>query len=184
MKYLEKNNLKDLLLLEDNERHNFEIKNIIRKAVYVYEKKKVLEILESLKEERANIAIVLDEYGATAGMVTLEDVIEEIVGDINDEYDLTEDEAIKKISENEFIIEGSANITDVYEATGIDLATDEVESIGGVILSKTDDIPKRGQAVLLDNCKLQVLEMDGNRISKIKLTKFEDKTSENDEKTA
>ena len=117
-------------------------------------------------------------------MVTLEDVIEEIVGDINDEYDLTEDEAIKKISENEFIIEGSANITDVYEATGIDLATDEVESIGGVILSKTDDIPKRGQAVLLDNCKLQVLEMDGNRISKIKLTKFEDKTSENDEKTA
>lgn len=177
-------NVKDLLLLEDNERHNFEIKNIIRKAVYVYEKKKVLEILESLKEERANIAIVLDEYGATAGMVTLEDVIEEIVGDINDEYDLTEDEAIKKISENEFIIEGSANITDVYEATGIDLATDEVESIGGVILSKTDDIPKRGQAVLLDNCKLQVLEMDGNRISKIKLTKFEDKTSENDEKTA
>lgn len=177
-------NVKDLLLLEDNERHNFEIKNIIRKAVYVYEKKKVLEILESLKEERANIAIVLDEYGATAGMVTLEDVIEEIVGDINDEYDLTEDEAIKKISENEFIIEGSANITDVYEATGVDLATDEVESIGGVILSKTDDIPKRGQAVLLDNCKLQVLEMDGNRISKIKLTKFEDKTSENDEKTA
>lgn len=177
-------NVKDLLLLEDSERYNFEIKNIIRKAVYVYEKKKVLEILESLKEERANIAIVLDEYGATAGMVTLEDVIEEIVGDINDEYDLTEDEAIKKISENEFIIEGSANITDVYEATGIDLATDEVESIGGVILSKTDDIPKRGQAVLLDNCKLQVLEMDGNRISKIKLTKFEDKTSENDEKTA
>lgn len=177
-------NVKDLLLLEDSERHNFEIKNIIRKAVYVYEKKKVLEILESLKEERTNIAIVLDEYGATAGMVTLEDVIEEIVGDINDEYDLTEDEAIKKISENEFIIEGSANITDVYEATGVDLATDEVESIGGVILSKTDDIPKRGQAVLLDNCKLQVLEMDGNRISKIKLTKFEDKTSENDEKTA
>lgn len=177
-------NVKDLLLLEDNERHNFEIKNIIRKAVYVYEKKKVLEILESLKEERANIAIVLDEYGATAGMVTLEDVIEEIVGDINDEYDLTEDEAIKKISENEFIIEGSANITDVYEATGIDLATDEVESIGGVILSKTDDIPKRGQAVLLDNCKLQVLEMDGNRISKIKLTKFETEVDENNEKIA
>ena len=177
-------NVKDLLLLEDDERRNFEIKNIIRKAVYVYEKKKVLEILESLKEERANIAIVLDEYGATAGMVTLEDVIEEIVGDINDEYDLTEDEAIKKISENEFIIEGSANIADVHEATGIDLATDEVESIGGVILSKTEDIPKRGQAVLLDNCKLQVLEMDGNRISKIKLTKFDTETSENNEKTA
>ena len=177
-------NVKDLLLLEDDERRNFEIKNIIRKAVYVYEKKKVLEILESLKEERANIAIVLDEYGATAGMVTLEDVIEEIVGDINDEYDLTEDEAIKKISDNEFIIEGSANIADVYEATGIDLATDEVESIGGVVLSKTEDIPKRGQTVLLDNCKLQVVEMDGNRISKIKLTRFEPETSENNEKTA
>ncbi len=177
-------NVKDLLLLEDDERRNFEIKNIIRKAVYVYEKKKVLEILESLKEERANIAIVLDEYGATAGMVTLEDVIEEIVGDINDEYDLTEDEAIKKISDNEFIIEGSANIADVYEATGIDLATDEVESIGGVILSKTEDIPKRGQTVLLDNCKLQVVEMDGNRISKIKLTKFETEVDENNEKTA
>lgn len=177
-------NVKDLLLLEDNERHNFEIKNIIRKAVYVYEKKKVLEILESLKEERANIAIVLDEYGVTAGMVTLEDVIEEIVGDINDEYDLTEDEAIKKISENEFIIEGSANIADVYEATGLDISSDEVESLGGVILSKTEDIPKRGQVVLLDNCKLQVLEMDGNRISKIKLTKFDSETSENNEKTA
>ena len=177
-------NVKDLLLLEDSERHSFEIKNIIRKAVYVYEKKKVLEILESLKEERANIAIVLDEYGVTAGMVTLEDVIEEIVGDINDEYDLTEDEAIKKISENEFIIEGSANIADVYEATGLDISSDEVESLGGVILSKTEDIPKRGQVVLLDNCKLQVLEMDGNRISKIKLTKFDSETSENNEKTA
>ncbi len=166
-------NVKDLLLLEKKEREHFAIKNIIRKAVYVYEKKKVLEILETLKEERVNIAIVLDEYGATAGMVTLEDIIEEIVGDIRDEYDVPEDEEIKKISDSEYIIEGSASIADVHDATGLNLSGEEgVESIGGIVLSRTEDIPKRGQMVLFDGYKIQVLEMDGMRIAKVKLTIF------------
>ena len=164
-------NVKDLLLLEESERKNFTVKNIIRKAVYIYEKKKALEILATLKEERANIAIVLDEYGVTAGMVTLEDVIEEIVGDIRDEYDVPEDEEIKKISDTEYIIEGSASIVDINDATGLDLSAEEgVESIGGIVLSNSEDIPKRGQMLLFENYKIQVLEMDGNRISKVKLT--------------
>ncbi len=164
-------NVKDLLLLEESERKNFAVKNIIRKAVYIYEKKKALEILATLKEERANIAIVLDEYGVTAGMVTLEDVIEEIVGDIRDEYDVPEDEEIKKISDTEYIIEGSASIVDINDATGLALSAEEgVESIGGIVLSNSEDIPKRGQMLLFENYKIQVLEMDGNRISKVKLT--------------
>jgi CBS domain containing-hemolysin-like protein len=164
-------NVKDLLLLEESERKNFAVKNIIRKAVYIYEKKKALEILATLKEERANIAIVLDEYGVTAGMVTLEDVIEEIVGDIRDEYDVPEDEEIKKVSDTEYIIEGSASIVDINDATGLALSAEEgVESIGGIVLSNSEDIPKRGQMLLFENYKIQVLEMDGNRISKVKLT--------------
>ena len=119
-----------------------------------------------------NFVIVLDEYGSTVGMVTLEDILEEIVGDIRDEFDEDEENAIVKINDNEYVIAGSTKTDDINEKLDINIQNDAVDSIGGVIISNISQIPQIGNEVICgenNEYKLKVEEMDNNRITKVRL---------------
>ena len=161
--------LKDFFMYS-KDKSKFKIKDIMRDAYFLYENKKVMDTLTEMQKTSNNFVIVLDEYGSTAGMVTLEDILEEIVGDIKDEFDEDEEQEIVEQSKNVYLIEGSVKIDDINEKLGTHLENDEFDSIGGIIVSKIENIPKVGEEVEYDGYLLKVAEMDNNRISKVKLT--------------
>ena len=133
-------NIKDIIFLSDEEIENFDIKKYIRDPFFTYEFKKITQLLEEMKKDKSQMAIVVDEYGGTAGLITIEDLVEVIVGDIEDEYDEEEDE-IQVINSNEFLVEGSTKISDVNEVLGIELESEEFDSIGGYIIGYIKHIP-------------------------------------------
>lgn len=162
-------NMKDLLVIDTNKK-DFDIHKIMREPFFVYENRKVSDLLKEMRLKTQNFAIVLDEYGTTSGIVTMEDILEEIVGDIRDEYDKDEEELIKKISDNEYIIEGSVKIDDINEKLGTEInKQDDFDSIGGMVLSKLDHIPEENEEVDYDDYHLKVLKMDNNRIELVNL---------------
>lgn len=126
-------NIKDIIFLSDEEIQQFNIKDYIREPFFTYEFKKITQLLEEMKIEKSQMAIVVDEYGGTAGLITIEDLVEVIVGDIEDEYD-EEEEEIQVIKEDEYIVDGSIKITDVNELIGVRLESEEFDSIGGLSL--------------------------------------------------
>ena len=125
-------NIKDIIFLSDEEIQQFNIKDYIREPFFTYEFKKITQLLEEMKIEKSQMAIVVDEYGGTAGLITIEDLVEVIVGDIEDEYD-EEEEEIQVIKEDEYIVDGSIKITDVNELIGVRLESEEFDSIGGYL---------------------------------------------------
>ena len=147
-------NVKDFLLIEDKE--NFSVKEHLREPLYTYEYKKTSSLMVDMRKTGANIVIVLDEYGTTVGLITLEDMLEEIVGEIRDEFDAEEDEGITKISETEYLIDGSTNLDDVNDRIGLELSSDEYESIGGIIMEKLGRLPVEGEVITFDNIILTV----------------------------
>ena len=160
-------NVKDFLLIEDKK--NFAIKEYLRETLYTYEYKKTSSLMMDMRKTGANIVIVLDEYGITVGLITLEDMLEEIVGEIRDEFDADEDEGITKLSENEYLIDGSTNLDDINERIGLELSSEEYESVGGIIMEKLGRIPVEGEVVAFDNIVLTVKKMDHARIEKVGL---------------
>ena len=160
-------NVKDFLLIEDKE--NFSVKEHLREPLYTFEYKKTSSLMMDMRKTGANIVIVLDEYGITAGLITLEDMLEEIVGEIRDEFDADDDEGITKISESEYIIDGSTNLDDVNERIGLELSSEEYESIGGIIMEKLGRLPIEGEVITFDNIILTVKKMDHARIEKVRL---------------
>jgi putative hemolysin-related protein len=158
-------NVKDFLLIEDKE--NFVMKEHLREPLYTYEYKKTSALMMDMRKTGANIVIVLDEYGITAGLITLEDMLEEIVGEIRDEFDADEDEGITKVSDLEYLIDGSTNLDDINDRIGLELSSDEYESIGGLIMEKLGRIPAEGEIINLDNIVLTVKKMDHARIEKV-----------------
>lgn len=160
-------NVKDFLLIEDKE--NFSVKEHLREPLYTYEYKKTSSLMVDMRKTGANIVIVLDEYGTTVGLITLEDMLEEIVGEIRDEFDAEEDEGITKISEMEYLIDGSTNLDDVNDRIGLELSSDEYESIGGIIMEKLGRLPVEGEVITFDNIILTVKKMDHARIEKVGL---------------
>ena len=139
-------NIKDLLTLPQGE--EFSIRNILREAYFTYEFKNTSELLLEMRRASVSIAIVLDEYGSTSGLVTLEDLLEEIVGEIRDEYDTNELEEIRTITEGkEYAAVGSAKLDDLNEKLSIDLSSDDNDSIGGYIIEKLDRMPRIGDSV-------------------------------------
>ena len=160
-------NVKDFLLIEDKE--NFSVKEHLREPLYTYEYKKTSSLMMDMRKTGANIVIVLDEYGTTVGLITLEDMLEEIVGEIRDEFDADEDEGITKLSESEYIIDGSTNLDDVNERIGLELSSDEYESVGGIIMEKLGRLPVEGEIISFDNIILTVKKMDHARIEKVGL---------------
>ncbi|MBR6627712.1 MAG: CBS domain-containing protein, partial [Lachnospiraceae bacterium] len=162
-------NIKDFILTEDPAA--FEVKNILRDAHYTYEFKKSSDLMYEMREKTANVAFVLNEYGATVGMITLEDLLEEIVGEIRDEYDQDEAELIQEISERTYLVEGSMKLDDINDALGTELESEDYDSIGGIIIEKLDRLPEDNEEVTVeDNISLKVQGIDQNRIIKVLMT--------------
>jgi CBS domain containing-hemolysin-like protein len=161
-------NIKDLLLCDDPD--TFSISDIMRKPFFTYEHKNTAELFSQMQESSINVAVVLNEYGSTAGLVTLEDLLEEIVGEIHDEYDFNEEDDVYPINENEYLVLGSMNLDDLCDYLDIHLESEDYDSIGGYLLGLLDHLPEEGESVVApDGTVLRVDSMDKNRIEKVYL---------------
>ena len=161
-------NIKDIIFLSDEEVDDFDIKKYIRDPFFTYEFKKITQLLEEMKKDKSQMAIVVDEYGGTAGLITIEDLVEVIVGDIEDEYDEEEDE-IQVITSKEFLVEGSTKISEVNEVLNINLESEEFDSIGGYIIGYIKHIPEENEIIEVDRVKFNIESVDKNRIKKIRI---------------
>ena len=171
-------NVKDLILYEDKE--HFNVRHILREAYFTHEFKKSSELMMEMRENSISLAIVLDEYGATVGLVTLEDLLEEIVGEIRDEYDGSEAELIQKISDYEYIVEGSSKLEDLQDQIGLELESEDYDSIGGIVIELLDRLPQTGESVTTENgIRLVVDEVEKNRIDKVHIYLPEENEAEN-----
>ncbi|MDE5910342.1 MAG: hemolysin family protein [Lachnospiraceae bacterium] len=162
-------NIKDFILVENKEQ--FSIRNIMRQAYYTYEFKKTADLLIEMREKRVNVSFVLNEYGAAVGMITLEDLLEEIVGEIRDEYDEDEEELIQQIEERVYLVEGSMKLSDINDELGTLLSSEDYDSIGGLIIENLDRLPEDGETITTaQNITLEVQGINQNRIVKVLMT--------------
>ena len=159
-------NLKDFVFY-NGDKNEFSLKDLIREAHVTYEYKNVSELFMEMRKESIPMTIVLDEYGALSGLITMEDLVEEIVGDIRDEYDEDEEDEIQGISENEYILLGSTSLDDVNELLGIPLESDEYDSISGHIIKLLEHFPSPGEHAEDEYAVYTVLEAEKNRIDKV-----------------
>ena len=160
-------NVKDLIMI-NKDKNDFKITDYTREPFYTFEFKKITEVFNEMKKTRNHMAVVLDEYGGTVGIITIEDLVEEIVGDIEDEYD-NEDEMIKVIKEDEYVVDGSSKIDDVNDMIGVNIESEELDSIGGLIIEELGRIPEEKEEVEIDHIKFRVEEVDKNRIKKVRI---------------
>lgn len=164
-------NMKDLLLWSSensDKQEEFSITDIMREPYFTFENKNTADLFIEMRQSSISIAIVLDEFGATAGLVTLEDLLEEIVGEIRDEYDSDELDDITRISPREFSVLGSANLDDVSDELDINLSSDDYDTIGGYCLEQLGHLPEKNEIIITDNnILLRIDEVEDNRISKI-----------------
>lgn len=170
-------NIKDFILTENKD--SFSIKNIIRDGHYTYEYKKIADLMYEMREKSTNVTFVLNEYGATVGMITVEDLLEEIVGEIRDEYDDDEKELIQEMDDGSYLVEGSMKLDDINDVLGTDLESEDYDSIGGIIIECLDRLPEDNEEVTLENgIKLKVKGIDQNRIIKVQMFLPEEKLAE------
>lgn len=159
-------NMKDFLL--QNDTPEFSVRNLLREPYFTYEHKNTADLFLEMRKSSISLAIVLDEYGVTAGLITLEDLLEEIVGEIRDEYDADEEDDITRISDREFYVLGSANLNDVSEALSLHFTSDDYDTIGGYCLGLLDHLPEKNEIILTDNnILLRIDLMEKNRIERI-----------------
>ena len=178
-------NVKDLLLCDD--KASFNVRDILRKPYYTYEFKKTSELMEELKKTSNNFTIVIDEYGSTVGMITLEDLLEEIVGEIRDEYDGDEVDDIIKVNDTEYIFSGTARLNDIEEYIELpDIETDhesDYDSISGFIIDSLKRLPVLGDEVTIGNLKFVVEGCTKNRITKVHAYILDTKKEPDEENT-
>lgn len=162
-------NIKDFILVTDRE--SFRISHILREAYYTYEYKKTADLLMEMREKRVNVTFVLNEYGSTVGMITLEDLLEEIVGEIRDEYDEDEEELIREIGERTYLVEGSMKLDDINDELNTSFGSEDYDTIGGLMIEKLDRLPKDGETITLeDGITLQVKGINQNRVVDVLMT--------------
>ncbi len=166
-------NIIGVLFLKDffsyGRQENFDVTKIMRKPFFTFEYKKTADLLAELRQNKLSIAVVLDEYGATAGIITLEDLLEEIVGEIRDEYDNDEEDLIQKVSDTEYIMDGSAKLDDINEALDISIEADDYDSIAGHIIHLLEHIPEAGEQASDEFADYNVLTVDKNRVDKVRV---------------
>ena len=162
--------IKDLMMAQPNGQEEFSLCNYLRQTIFVPETKKVNDLFRAMKKEKIHLAVVLDEYGSTAGLVTLEDLIEEIMGDIQDEHD-TEEPEFHKIDANTFEVNASMRIDELNELFGLELYCEEADTLGGLVFTEMGRIPVKGEALRVKDIEMTVLDMEGHRIEKLRLTK-------------
>jgi putative hemolysin len=146
------------------------LRDILRPAYFIPETKKADELLQDLQQRKVHIAIVVDEYGGTAGLVTIEDLVEEIIGEIQDEYD-AEEPFIEVVSDDEFIFNARVDLDDVNKLMNVELPSERCDTLGGFIYSQLGKVPKVGDEILFDGIKIAVLSVVGRRIKKVKVTR-------------
>ena len=160
---------KDIMLLDDIETSSFKVSDYMREPYFTYETKQCSKLFADMKKESISMAIVLDEYGGTAGIVTLQDLIEEIVGDIIDS-ERDDSEEIKPLGDGEFLVDGITKLDDVNDALGTNFENDDIESIGGYVIAIIGRFPVKGEVINDDNAKFTIEQTDKNRIVKMKIT--------------
>lgn len=179
-------NIKDLIWIRNHGK--FSIRNIMRNAHYTYEYKKTADLMLEMREKSMNVTFVLNEYGATVGMITLEDLLEEIVGEIRDEYDADEEDNIIETGERTYLVKGSMKLDDINDALDTDLDSEDYDSIGGIIIESLDRLPENEEEVELENgIKLKVMGITQNRIMSVQMIlpeTTEPETTENETEKA
>ncbi len=161
-------NMKDFLTLDKDA--PFDITHFLRDAYFTYEMKNVSDLFDEMRAQSIAMSIVLDEYGALSGMITLEDLLEEIVGEIRDEYDADEEEKVTKLSDREYIVAGSMNLEDLCEMIPLDFTSEDYDTIGGYIVGAFDHFPQPGEMFVSENGVIvRVIGVDKKRITKLRL---------------
>lgn len=160
-------NLKDFVFYT-GDKNTLDIKSLIREAHFTYEYKNVSELFMEMRKDSIPITIVLDEYGALAGLITIEDLLEEIVGELRDEYD-DEEEDIQKVSDTEYIVLGATSLDDIDDALDLSLESDDYDSIAGHVINLLEHFPEVGETAEDEYAEYTVLQVDGNRIDKLRL---------------
>jgi len=165
-----------LLLAKDLLRHyaegdpaSFDMREVLRPAVFVPESKRVNVLLKEFRGSRNHMAVVVDEYGGVAGLVTIEDVVEEIVGDIEDEYDIEEDQTIRRDADGAFVVHALTLIEDFNDFFSSDFSDEEFDTIGGLVMHQFGRLPKRGEQASLDGFEFKVLRADRRRIDLLRV---------------
>lgn len=162
-------NIKDFILVKDSEK--FHIKKILRGAYYTYEYKKIADLMMEMREKSHNITFILSEYGATVGMITMEDLIEEIVGEIRDEYDEDEDELIVEAETGQFLVDAGMKLDDINDALETELDSEDFDTIGGLMIEQLERLPEDEECITLkDGTLLQAQGINKNRILKVLIT--------------
>lgn len=165
-------NIKDILI--SDYKSGDSLKSYIREPIYTYEYKKSIDLFKDMNKNRHHMVVVLDEYGGTAGIITIEDILEEIVGEIEDEYDHDEAVHIDKLSPNEYLVDGNIRLEDINELVGLNLESHDFDSIGGFIINQLGSFPVLEEEIIYENRKFTIAEVDKNRIKKVKITILSD----------
>lgn len=163
-------NIKDLFFyMATHDKSSFSLLPLLWEPTYCYEYQKTSLLMSEMKKTSSNFTIVLDEYGKVSGLITLEDLLEEIVGEIRDEYDASEQDAIKKISDFEFEVDGSIKLYDLNDEIGTHIESEDYDSIGGHIIELLDHIPVAGELALEEDITYKVLSIEKNRIERVRI---------------
>lgn len=172
-------NIKDLLFYDDPT--HFDMRKLLRKPYFTVENKDISELLMEMKQSTFNLAVVLDEYGEVAGLITLEDIVEEIVGEMQDEYDIHELENIKKIDDRTYTIKGYLSLHDLNDELNLHLNSEDFDSIGGLVIDHLGRLPEQDDQVILENgIVLKVKKIENNRIEEVQLQFPEEKEQNQD----
>lgn len=162
-------NIKDFILVKDKDK--FQLKKLLRKAYYTYEFKKIADLMMEMREKSHNITFVMSEYGATVGMITMEDLIEEIVGEIRDEYDEDEEELIVEIEPGQFLVDAGMKLDDINDALETELDSEDFDSIGGLLIEQLERLPEDNETIQLDDGTiLKAQGINKNRMLKVLIT--------------
>jgi CBS domain containing-hemolysin-like protein len=166
---------KDLLQLWRDKQEGISLREVLRRPYFVPESKPVDELLEEMQQRKVHIVVVVDEYGGTAGLVTLEDIVEEIVGEIQDEYD-AEEPVVEQTSDGEFIFNARVDLDDVNRLIGAEFPTEMGDTLGGFIYSQLGKVPVPGETVRFDGLVIEVLTVTSRRIRKVRVSKDHEHT--------
>ena len=160
-------NVKDLLLRDPEK--TFRIADYMREPLFTFERKKTSELMVEMRKNFTTIAIVLDDYGVTSGMITMEDLLEEIVGEIRDEYDTDEGKQVRRVGEDEYLMDGNLKLVDLNSQLDLSLDSENVESVGGYVTELLDRVPQAGDQVEAKGLRFTVLRMDKNRVEELRM---------------
>jgi magnesium and cobalt transporter len=167
---------KDLLrylFLDKKKRAQFNVHDMLRPSVFVPESKRLNVLLREFRTSRNHMAIVVDEYGGVAGLVTIEDVLEQIVGEIADEYDIEDDVMIMPRDGGEYVVKALVTLADFNTRLNSQLAHEEIDTVGGLVMSRLGHVPRRGEKIDIDNWRFEVLRADSRRVYLLKVTPVE-----------